>query len=346
MKATTGSTAATWTICFGQGDAECLRRWQDTLMGGNFDDLLDARRMKSITTGNGNDTVLGGDGNDRIYSTHTTGNKSVDGGNGNDIIFLGDGNNVALGGAGNDQIFGGGEQVAEGGDGTDGLDGGGGNDTIQGGTGAQDVLSGGDGDDLLLFTRDRSFEDGYYAEIRGNGGKVYSLDLAAGNYGRVHHGFLRWRPRYGHLAGHGRDGTHSFAFSIGKVAVVQGINKFSMGAGDDLLDLTGYGDNLSVHADGGAGNDVIVGGVDKDHIIGGTGNDTMAGGGENDVFVFSRFASRANDVIIDFNEGDDISIMQVSDSAYETVGAAANLDPAPFRTSVTSAAHISRAPST
>jgi len=100
-----------------------------------------------------------------------------------------------------------------------------------------------------------------------------------------------------------------------------------MGAGDDLLDLTGYGDNLSVHAYGGAGNDVIVGGVYKDHIIGGTGNDTMAGGGENDVFVFSKFASRANDVIIDFNEGDDISIMQVSDSAYETVGAAANLNP-------------------
>jgi uncharacterized delta-60 repeat protein len=51
--------------------------------------------------------------------------------------------------------------------------------------------------------------------------------------------------------------------------------------GDDVIDAAGMG--VSVAADGGDGDDVILGGAADDSLLGGAGDDTVFGGGGNDV---------------------------------------------------------------
>jgi Ca2+-binding RTX toxin-like protein len=87
----------------------------------------------------GNDTILGGSGDDVIDGG--TGNDSISGGAGDDTIYGGAGNDTIDGGAGDDVIYGGA--------GNDVIDGGAGDDTIYGGSG-NDTVSGGLGSDLLI----------------------------------------------------------------------------------------------------------------------------------------------------------------------------------------------------
>ena len=135
-----------------------------------------------ITGGKGDDTIVGGSGNDII--TDNYGSNNIDGGKGDDIITAhgvdlpenGKGNSIRggegrdyiegsnaqdflVGGDGYDVIYGlGGDDKIFGGAGNDYLDGGEGNDTILGEEGrdnlvggkGDDLLSGGDGDDLLI----------------------------------------------------------------------------------------------------------------------------------------------------------------------------------------------------
>ena len=69
--------------------------------------------------------------------------------------------------------------------------------------------------------------------------------------------------------------------------------------GDDRLDGLAGHDRL----DGGRGDDVLNGGVGIDLLIGGQGNDTLTGGAGVDTFRFE--AKSGNDVILDFNIGQD-----------------------------------------
>lgn len=94
----------------------------------------------------GNDTIQGGDGNDRI-----------NGMNGTDSIRGGAGNDYILGGANADRLYGE--------DGNDTLSGGGSNDKLYGGVGA-DRMMGGNGDDYFDSREAGSFND----IISGNGG--------------------------------------------------------------------------------------------------------------------------------------------------------------------------------
>ena len=90
-------------------------------------------------SGNGNDTVFGNGGNDRL-----------EGGNGNDALFGGAGNDVIIGGNGNDEL--------DGGTGNDELIGANGNDRLDGGLGA-DTLTGGNGRDTFVLNADGSAAD-------------------------------------------------------------------------------------------------------------------------------------------------------------------------------------------
>jgi Ca2+-binding RTX toxin-like protein len=99
----------------------------DTLAGGDLNDL--------ITGLGGNDRLSGGGDNDVL-----------DGGGGNDTLFGGSHDDTLSGGLGNDQLDGGNDNdVLEGGTGNDALLGGTGSDTLRGGLG-NDRLDGGGGD--------------------------------------------------------------------------------------------------------------------------------------------------------------------------------------------------------
>lgn len=109
----------------------------DTLIGGSGNDRLRGFIGNDLIKGNGgndrlegwkgNDIVLGGDGDDRIYGYE--GHDSLEGGGGRDRLYGELGNDSLLGGASNDRLYGGeGDDWLFGNAGTDGLDGGLGND--------------------------------------------------------------------------------------------------------------------------------------------------------------------------------------------------------------------------
>ena len=67
------------------------------------------------------------------------------------------------------------------------------------------------------------------------------------------------------------------------------IERFDMGSGDDIVDLTSptyaYG---NVELNGEAGNDVLWGSSGNDILNGGEGNDQLTGGTGNDTYLFGR----------------------------------------------------------
>jgi Ca2+-binding RTX toxin-like protein len=154
----------------------------DTILGGQGDDLIGATSFSFVTSpsvvftitgqtgggsdyldGNlGNDTVVGGgtgglmlgeDGNDVLYDAGT--HNSLDGGAGNDSILATSGGDTLSGGDGDDILNAGSftgaktaASVLDGGAGDDSLNGGDGNDSLSGGAG-HDVLDGQGGADTL-----------------------------------------------------------------------------------------------------------------------------------------------------------------------------------------------------
>lgn len=90
---------------------------------------------------NGNDRLLGGEGDDTLIDTN--GNDWIDGGQGNDVIQDWGGNNTLLGGDGNDSI------VSGGWSGSNLIDGGAGNDSIQYSFYTSNTILGGADDDYI-----------------------------------------------------------------------------------------------------------------------------------------------------------------------------------------------------
>lgn len=121
----------------------------------------------TIYTGSGDDTVIGGEGNNTIYTG--AGNDAIYGRDGNDTIYAGDGNDTIKGGGGTNGIFGeagndtitsgSGNDAISGGEGDDTINAGAGDDYVTGGTGA-DKLYGEDGNDVLNGGKDADTLDG------------------------------------------------------------------------------------------------------------------------------------------------------------------------------------------
>ena len=119
--------------------------------GSGNDSILGSKAADSISSGDGNDTILSGKGNDTLLAGN--GNSYIDGGAGDDIITAGSGANTIHGGAGNDLIAAGTgssdqPNILYGDAGNDTLTGGSGNDSLYGGAG-NDTLAGQLGGDLL-----------------------------------------------------------------------------------------------------------------------------------------------------------------------------------------------------
>ncbi|MDB5814738.1 MAG: hypothetical protein JWN23_1855 [Rhodocyclales bacterium] len=133
---------------------------------------------------------------------------------------------------------------------------------------------------------------------------------------------------------HGDD--HDNQFYMMRPGIVDG------GAGNDLVvtDWWGFGAQgdrtLGIFADGGAGDDVIIGSAAQDTLIGGTGNDFIGndftvGGGGGDTFVFNAAdgedtlqGSSSNDTIV---LQDGLSAGQLSFSLNYAIGLQNDPDP-------------------
>jgi Ca2+-binding RTX toxin-like protein len=192
-----------------------------TLNGGDGDDW-------HLSANNGDDTINGGPGNDsNLYGGD--GNDTINGGEGDDSwLDGGAGNDTVNGGGGRDYIvdFDGDRRYNDDGTGNDTLNGDADNDVICDGDG-DDKISGGDGSDRIGRAADECYDNNF----RG-------ADAGAENHNT--------NPSRGN-------------------------NEIDGGEGDDVLS-------------GGTNDDVIRGGAGDDEIYGSPGNDTLDGGAGDDDF--------------------------------------------------------------
>jgi hypothetical protein len=137
----------------------------DVRIGSNIRDVSGNLIGVTVSAGNGNDRVEGGDGDDELNGG--LGNDNIRGRGGDDTIAGGSGNDSCSGEAGDDDLFGdSGRDVLRGGDDDDSLSGGSDRDTLFGDRGddsldgdeGRDKLFGGLGDDDDYDDEDR-FED-------------------------------------------------------------------------------------------------------------------------------------------------------------------------------------------
>jgi Ca2+-binding RTX toxin-like protein len=244
------------------GGAVTFVSWggNDTLIGGVGDDFLGAYGVEgsSFTGGAGNDSIRGGKGAD-----------SIDAGAGNDLIELNDGTSF---------------------NGADTVDGGIGIDTL-------DLLSARSGLDVDLSA----------GTITG-GGWDSGGTIRVVNVETVFGGWHDDR-----LVGDG---------AANLLDARDGADSLDGGGGNDTL----YGAYGADTLQGGGGNDLLFANTattpydDQDHFLaGGTGNDTLTGGSGRDVFAFSETPGAPNaDVIAGFTSG--LDAIQLDSAFHANLG--------------------------
>jgi Ca2+-binding RTX toxin-like protein len=190
-----------------------------------------------------------------------------------DILSGGGSNDVLHGGLGNDVLIGG---VAD-----DTLSGGVGDDTLVGATGT-DVLSGGDGNDLLMggFGRDYiSGGDGIDTVSYRGEGRAVTINLADGTVSSDHAHNAVVLPADGTIAGLPADAATDADIEdlIGQIVEIDhAMGTFQFQATHDVE-----------NAEGGLGNDTIIGNAGANVLTGGGGDDVLDGGDGIDRAVFS-----------------------------------------------------------
>lgn len=235
----------------------------DTITTGDFDDVIEGGDDNdTISSGGGRDTIYAGRGNDQVNSGAgedqiygEDGNDGLMGGDANDVIYGGNGADGIAGGNGNDTLFGGNDgDIIQGNAGADAISGEAGNDLLSGGD-ADDTISGGSGSD----------------SINGEAGNDRLLGGDDGDTIRGGAGNDSINGESGHDALYGDADNDSILGGSGSDAIDGGI-------GNDTLNGEADADTVS----GGDGNDILLGGADADRLYGNPGNDTLLGEDGND----------------------------------------------------------------
>ena len=89
------------------------------------------------------------------------------------------------------------------------------------------------------------------------------------------------------------------------------------GSGDSDDVLNGEAGNDTIH--GGSGSDSVIGGDGADLLFGGAGDDVLVGGAGADVFFFG--GDHGDDVITDFDAGEDVLFLRNADVGFANVAA-------------------------
>ena len=247
----------------------------DTIKGGAGNDrIYGGAPYVDLGKKDGDDTIDAGSGNDNVYAGN--GKDEVDAGKGNDIVHGEKGNDRILGGAGIDVLYGDeGRDYIDGGDDADTIEGGDGNDKLYGG-GAHDTLRGGDGNDRLWGGDDFDYLNGDDGNDRiwGEAGN----DRISGGAGND-----RIKGGADNDIVYGDDGNDKIWGQGGSDSLLgyDGNDKLIGGDGDDNLR-------------GGDGKDVIRGGDGKDQIAGDGDADRLIGGLGDDIFRYYELADSRN----------------------------------------------------
>lgn len=247
----------------------------------------------SASTQPGDDSIVGGDGNDTIYGDG--GDDTLDGGTGEDALYGGAGNDSILDGEGQDTVYGGA-----------------GDDTLGGtNSGSADVFYGGTGNDSIYIAngQDTAYggddADFIYSQRSGDGKTVF------GGEGGVDNDTLSWSIETDAAdavdvtfssteAGTAVIGGQTVTFSeIENIEGTQVDDTFDASAATGGVNVSGLGGDDTLT--GGRGDDSLVGGTGDDLITGGAGADWLTGSAGDDTFVYAP--GDGLDTITDFNAG-------------------------------------------
>ena len=233
----------------------------------------------SINAGGGNDTVAlasvdslffalitanGDDGNDDVDASNMTLGVTLSGSLGDDRLAGGSGNDRLSGGSGDDMLMGAaGNDWLHGNEGDDSVLGGADSDWVWGDAG-NDELDGGDGDDHLFGRRGDDTLTGGRGRDRFEGGRGIDLIVETTDVSTTTLTERRLTQA----------GLETDRFSR--------VERFDLagGAGDDVLDTSGFSGDVTLR--GGAGNDSLVSGTGNDLLKGGDGQDILNGGAGDD----------------------------------------------------------------
>ena len=259
--------------------------------GGTGNDTIDASRLHA---GQINLTLNGGDGNDTIIGSA-----------GNDLVIGGRGNDVASLGAGDDTF------VWNPGDGSDTVDGGAGNDTLLfNGSNANeniDISANGKGAtltrDVGLVTMDLANIENIDVNALGGADTITVDDLSKTD---VKHVAIDLSATPGSGTGDGQSDTvvinatngddtinvtdNNGVVTVSGLATDVTITGFEANdrivinglGGDDVINAFGLGGTMQFTANGGDGNDILIGSRGSDTLSGGAGDDILIGNGGQD----------------------------------------------------------------
>jgi Ca2+-binding RTX toxin-like protein len=210
------------------------------------------------------------------------------------VLTGGAGNDTLIGGAGNDQLFGQG--------GNDTLLGAGGFDLLFGGT-ESDTLTGGDGDDQAFGqggTDRMIWNPGDDTDLNEGGDGVDTVEVNGGSgaeqFTTTANGT---RVRFDRLD------PAPFAIDIGTSEKLV----LNANGGDDSFSATGnLAALIGITADGGGGNDTLLGSNGADLLLGGDGDDFVDGQQGNDVAFMG-----AGDDVFQWDQGDGSDVVDGQD---------------------------------
>ncbi len=284
----------------------------NTINGGDGNDLLEGR--------GGNDTLYGGGGNDILVGNDH--NDTLYGGDGNDILSGDTGDDTLNGGTGNDTLYGGnGNDVLNGGDGNDTLYGGRGNDIFSGGKGTN-YMQGNHGDDTYLFFRGDGNTTIYNADVGSDGVLGSSTDILKFGEGIAATDVQIFRA-YDHLLLQVSDDNNTTKtitiqnyfpyensylfqrFQIDQTEFADGTVWTKAYIDANVLATSGHGDDI---INGSSNNDILRGYSGSDILYGGDGNDILYGSGghyDDDPLYHPVYGADGHDKLYGQN-GDDV----------------------------------------
>ncbi len=259
----------------------------DTLLGGNVDDLLIGAEGNDELRGYGGNDTLFFDNDDYVFTGGAGRDTAIFSGSKSITINMAEHEvEVVVGGEGSDTIIGSGSSASY------TIDGQSGSDSVVGGS-SDDFLLGAQGDDTVEGLGGDDFVSGGAGPdvLRGGAGD----DIVYGNDGNDH---LNGEGGDDRL--YGNDGNDVFWGSTGDDYLDGGEGQDTLrgASGDDRL----YGRNGNDLLEGGDGDDRLYGGDGWDQFHDGNGDDYAEGGAGSDLFVDA--------------EGDDVFLGQEGNDTF------------------------------